>query len=43
MIIGGSIFGKGGGNDNTVVDVKELPTENIKQDKIYRVMKQSSG
>jgi hypothetical protein len=41
MIIGGSIFGKGGGNDNTVVDVKELPTKNVDDSKIYRTTKET--
>lgn len=27
----------GGGGDNTVIDVDALPTENVEQDKIYRV------
>lgn len=35
--------GKKKGGDKTVIDVPELPTERIEQDKIYRVVKDTDG
>lgn len=37
----GENIGKVGGGDNAVIDVAELPTENIEEGKIYRVTKEA--